>query len=316
MLVALKQHRRDDTEYRQEEREHRVPDAAGVVRRRVQELLLGLLELDLFLLLLLLIRLRNQMVRVGHGDCLERHALLTDGLVLLDLFLVAVDIVVMPDAHKIRLIGTVIMHGRIIGKQYFILLDLRIRDRDRGDQRASIRVQRIIKQFLRVGDLDDAPLINNTDTVRNKTDDRQVVRDEQVGYLLLFLELLEEIEHLGADGHVQRGDRLIGHDQFRLHDHRAGQADTLALTAGELMRIPGQVFRQETDLIDHVLDFLNAIRLILKEVEVVKTFRDDVVHRRALVEGSGRILEDHLDIADDLTVQRVGDLSRNRDALV
>ena len=74
-------------------------------------------------------------------------------------------------------------------------------------------------------------LVDDADAVGDEADDAEVVRDEEVGDVLLFLELLHEVQYLRAYGDVERGDRLVGDDEFRLHDHCPRQADTLALSA-------------------------------------------------------------------------------------
>ena len=60
-------------------------------------------------------------------------------------------------------------------------------------------------------------------------DDAHVVGDEQVGQAELALELLEQVEDLRLDRHVERGDRLVADDEVRLEDERPGDADALAL---------------------------------------------------------------------------------------
>ena len=42
------------------------------------------------------------------------------------------------------------------------------------------------------------------------------MRDEKVREILFRLELVHQVEHLRADGNVQRGDRLVRHDQLRV----------------------------------------------------------------------------------------------------
>ena len=140
--------------------------------------------------------------------------------------------------------------------------------------------------------------------------------DEQVGNIALLLELLQQVQDLGTDGDVQCGDGLVSNDQLRLHDHGAGQADSLALTAGELVGITGQVLGQQTDFLDHAFDLLNAVLLILEELEVVQALGNDVVDGSTLVQGSSGILEDHLNVTDDLTVQAAGGLAGDAHALV
>ena len=55
--------------------------------------------------------------------------------------------------------------------------------------------------------------------------------DEQVGDAALLLQAAQQVEHLGADGHIQSRDGLVGNDELRLHDQGAGNADALALAA-------------------------------------------------------------------------------------
>ena len=68
-------------------------------------------------------------------------------------------------------------------------------------------------------------------------DDGEVVRDEEVGELELLLQLLEEIDDLCLDRHVERRDRLVRDDEIRIQRECAGEADALPLAAGELVRV-------------------------------------------------------------------------------
>ena len=69
--------------------------------------------------------------------------------------------------------------------------------------------------------------------------DRQVVRDEHVREAELVLQVLEQVDDAGLDRHVERGHRLVEHDAARVERERAGDADALALAAGELVRDTG-----------------------------------------------------------------------------
>jgi hypothetical protein len=62
------------------------------------------------------------------------------------------------------------------------------------------------------------------------------VRDEQVGQAELVLQVVEQVDHAGLDRDVERRDRLVEHQQLRAEGQRAGDADALALAAGELVR--------------------------------------------------------------------------------
>ena len=47
----------------------------------------------------------------------------------------------------------------------------------------------------------------------------------------------QQVEDLRLDGDVERGDRLVADDELRLEGERAGDADALALAAGEFVRV-------------------------------------------------------------------------------
>ena len=66
---------------------------------------------------------------------------------------------------------------------------------------------------------------------RDVLDHRQVVGDEQIGQLELVLQVVQQVDDLRADGHVEGADRLVADDQARVERQRAGDADALALTA-------------------------------------------------------------------------------------
>ncbi|MNC30822.1 hypothetical protein D3C75_791200 [compost metagenome] len=67
--------------------------------------------------------------------------------------------------------------------------------------------------------------------------DIKPVGDEQECQPKLLLQLHEQVNHLGLDGHIERGYRFIGNDKLRIQRNCPGDADPLALSAGELMGI-------------------------------------------------------------------------------
>ena len=75
----------------------------------------------------------------------------------------------------------------------------------------------------------------------------EIVRDEDVGEPELVLEVVEEVDDLGLDRHVERGDRLVGDDQPRIQGERTRDADPLSLPARELVWIAVDVGRGEAD---------------------------------------------------------------------
>jgi hypothetical protein len=54
------------------------------------------------------------------------------------------------------------------------------------------------------------------------------------------LQIVQKVDHLRLDRDVECGDRLVADDQARVERERAGDADALALAAGEFVRGSGR----------------------------------------------------------------------------
>ncbi len=130
----------------------------------------------------------------------------------------------------------------------------RVRDRDRRQQRPGVRVARRAVELLRRPELDDLAQVHDRHPVADVLHDRQVVGDEQVGQPESGAQVGQEVEDLGLDRHVERRDRLVADDELRLDGERPGDADALALAAGELVRIALDVVRVEPDQSEQVGD--------------------------------------------------------------
>ena len=149
--------------------------------------------------------------RLSDGDRLQRLSLFTECLVLFDLLFISIYKVVVSDIHELRFVHGIIVNGRVIGVQHLILLELRIRNRDRRDQGMGVWMQREVEQLLCVRNLYDISFVDNTDTVGNEPYDGKVMGDKQISNLFFSLEFLQQIEDLGTDRYVQCGDRLTGY---------------------------------------------------------------------------------------------------------
>src|SRR5947208_13491942 len=68
-------------------------------------------------------------------------------------------------------------------------------------------------------------------------DGAQVVRDEKIGQVLFRLEPLHQVHYLGLDRNIERGDRLVGDDEFGIDRECPGYADTLPLASGKFVRV-------------------------------------------------------------------------------
>ena len=87
--------------------------------------------------------------------------------------------------------------------------------------------------------------------------------DEEVGEAKLLLQLHEQVEDLRLDRHVEGRHGLVRNDELRVHRQRPRDADPLALTAGELMRVARGLLRPDADALQqgkHPLPRLAAPR--------------------------------------------------------
>ena len=123
------------------------------------------------------------------------------------------------------------------------------------------------------------------------------MRDEDVRQTELALKPSEKVEHLSLDGHVERGNRLVAHEQLRFERERAGDVDALALAARELVRIAMHVLGIQTDKLHQLANASLALfRIGLRLVDDHRLF-NDLRTGLARVERRVGILEDHLHAA-------------------
>ena len=176
----------------------------------------------------------------------------------------------------------------------FSRLTLRIGHRHRQQQRLGVGMQRLREQRALVGVFDDAAEIHHRDAVADVLDHREIVGDEQIGEPELALQVHQQIEHLRLDRDVERGHRLVADDQLRLQRERAGDADALALAAGELVRIVVHLRRPQADLLEQLGDRACSPRAPRGDAVHAQRLADDVARGHARIERGERVLEDDL----------------------
>ena len=100
--------------------------------------------------------------------------------------------------------------------------------------------------------LEHATEVHDDHAVAQVLDGRQVVGDEQAGEPQLLLQVAQQVEDRGLDRDVERGDRLVGHEQAGAQRERAGQPDALALAAGQLVGQPVAQLVAQADAIEQL----------------------------------------------------------------
>ena len=167
---------------------------------------------------------------------------------------------------------------------------------DGGDERLGVRVAGRAVQLRRRGQLDEPPQIHHPDAPAAVLDDAEVVGDEEVGEVEPFLQVVEQVDDLRPDRHVQRGDRLVADDQLRVQGQRPGDAHALLLAAGQLVGIAREVGPGQPD---HVAQLRGPRAPLLRPVQAVDQIRlqQDVEDPAAGIQTGRGVLEDHLRLA-------------------
>ena len=82
----------------------------------------------------------------------------------------------------------------------------------------------------------------------HRPDDLEIVADEQIGEVVVALELVQQIDDLALDGAVEGGGRLVQNHDLRLEHDGTGNRHALALAAGEFVGIAVAGVRVEPGL--------------------------------------------------------------------
>ena len=160
-----------------------------------------------------------------------------------------------------------------------------------------IGVLRVVEHRRARADLDDLAEIHHRDAVADALDHRHVVRDEQEGEAEALLQVEQQIADLRLDRDVERRDAFVGDDHLRIERQRAGDADALALAAGEFMRIARHHVGLQADAF--AADRPPRSRACAASPRPCSMIGSAMAAptRHARIEAGERILEDHLDAA-------------------
>jgi len=172
-------------------------------------------------------------------------------------------------------------------------------------------MQRVREDLFGVSLLDYLSQIHHRNAIRDVLDHRKIVRDEQVRQIESLLKLAKEIQNLSLDRYIECRNCFIAHDEFRFERKRPGDADPLALTSGEFVRVTVGVFSAETNEIEQLgYAFSRALpcRSVVCFVTVAvrknpvdqNWFRDHRPDGHPGVERSIRVLKDDLHLAPQL----------------
>ncbi len=182
----------------------------------------------------------------------------------------------------------------------------RIQGRPARQQRSRIGMAGRLEHGLDRSELGDTAEIHDHHAVGDVVHDVEIVADEQIGKPETVLQIHQQVQDLGLDRLVQRGDRLVEDDQPRAQRQCARDVDALALTARELVRIAaGELDGGGADGIEQLVRTRNrsgAVELVHHGRE-----RDRLLDRQPGIERRIAVLKDHLHLAPIiLEVERRG----------
>ena len=142
-------------------------------------------------------------------------------------------------------------------------------------------------------ELHDPAEIHHRDTMADALHHSQVVRDEEIGEAVLVLQIHQQVYDLRLNGHVERGDRFVGDDQFGRRRHGARNGNALALAAGKLMRQVVGLISAKPDPLEQRIGSPPLFRSLCNPVRG-KRLRYDLPGSLLRIERRIGILKDHL----------------------
>ena len=120
------------------------------------------------------------------------------------------------------------------------------------------------------------------------------MRNKHIRQTQLILKIHHQVQHLSADGYIQRGYRFIGNHHIRIQHQPPGNGNTLALTAGKHMRITAVMLSFQADFRHHRQHFLFALCRAERGIDNQRLFQNlpDFFTR---IKRAVRVLEHNLD---------------------
>ena len=166
-----------------------------------------------------------------------------------------------------------------------------------SQQAPRVRHARLLEQLVHRGGLDDPARVHDVDAIAHAGGDAEVVGDHQDGRAELVGELLDQLEDLGLDGHVERGRGLVGEDELGVAREGDRDHDALAHAARELERVVPEALLgpRDADLREQLDDAVARGRV--REAHVLADRLGDLVaDGEGRVQARQRVLEDEPDL--------------------
>ena len=158
----------------------------------------------------------------------------------------------------------------------------------------------ILKQLVGAGKLQTLTQIHDHDVVGDVLDDAEVVGNEHIGQAHFVLQVHQQVQDLSLNGHVQRGHRLITDDELGIHGQGAGDADTLAAAAVQLVGIRRGIAAGQAHHVHQVRCVVEDLLLCGQRLVDEHVLGDDLDDGLTGVQAGVGVLEDDLELLTHL----------------
>jgi hypothetical protein len=168
------------------------------------------------------------------------------------------------------------------------------RGEDSVEEEFCVVLARGSEELLTGAGFDDDSIAQDEDIVRHVMHGGHVVGDEEVGDGTFLLEVGEEIENLGTDGDVEGGGWFVADDERGFEHEGADDGQSLALPAGELVRVPMDGVGRHAAAGEEGAGGVFAVLVREMGPMNLQGFGEDFKDAMSRVHGPDGVLKDHL----------------------
>ena len=165
------------------------------------------------------------------------------------------------------------------------------------DQHARIFGPRLGEHLLARAFLDHAAVAHDDDALADRADHRQIVADEGEREMHLAGQLLQEPQHLRLGRDIEAGNDLVGEHEIGAQHHGAGDADALALAAGQFVGITLDGRARQADTVEHAVHQIERRGAARSEAVQQDRLDQNAADGMPRIERRHRVLKDHLHAA-------------------
>src|SRR5882724_1915279 len=137
--------------------------------------------------------------------------------------------------------------GHVASQHDALAFVFRIGNGNGRQERLRVWVQRLRVKISRRSNFDNAAEIHHRNARRDVFNDRQAVRNEEVGKLEFLLQVLKQVDYLCLYGDIEGRNRFVRNNQLGIEGQRARDANALPLSSRKFVRITLAIIRIQPD---------------------------------------------------------------------